>query len=509
MFPGVKCNTIPDTEVNEANMKNKVLLLILDGLGISQDTKFNAVFQAKTPHLDFIHNNFPHSELKASGSNVGLPEGIMGNSEVGHLTIGSGRIIFQDLVRINNFLKTNKFTNLKKIDHVCGLKENLHLVGLVSDGCVHSSVDHLFFLIEHISSKFPQKNMYVHMITDGRDTQITSSLNFSKKLDLLIKNKPNLFAGSVMGRFYAMDRDKRWNRTNKAILAIKGKTRSDYDNFTEAILDNHDNKQFDEFIIPSAMKGFCGASPKDQFLFFNFRADRARQLSTKLCDNFIDPENFITMTEYSSEFNFPILFPKLFHKNTLSEVVSDKKLNQLKLAETEKYAHVTYFLNGGVENSFENEDRIMINSTKDVKTYDLKPEMSVFEITDMLIKKMKEKKYDLIVTNFANPDMVGHTGNFDATIKAVEAVDKCVGKILPFVKKGWEIILTSDHGNCEKMKIGKTPLTSHTTNPVPLYLISKDKYSLSSGGLLDVAPTVLRLLGLEVPSEMTGRSLFN
>ena len=489
-------------------MKKKVLLLILDGLGISEHSEFNAVFKAKTPNLDYIHSNFPYSKLQASGLDVGLPKGVMGNSEVGHLTIGAGRIIFQDLVRINNFLKTKKFTELSDITRVCNLEGNLHLIGLVSDGFVHSSVDHLICLIEHISSKFPEKKLYIHMITDGRDTPTTSSLTFAKKLDLMTERNKNLFAASVMGRFFAMDRDKRWDRTRKAVLAIKGDLEGGYNSFTEAILGAHNKGEYDEFIVPSTLKGFHGAKKEDQFLFFNFRADRARQLSIKLCDNFIQKKNFLTMTEYSCEFEYPVLFSKVSYKNILSEVVANRGLRQLKLAETEKYAHVTYFLNGGIEKAFKNEERIMIESCKDVKTYDLKPEMRVFEITDVLIKKMKESNHDLIVTNFANPDMVGHTGNFNATVSALEYVDKCVGKILSLIDSGWTIVLTSDHGNCEKMGSLNNPFTSHTTNPVPIYIISNDKYKLCSGGLSDIAPTILKLLDLKSPNEMTGKALF-
>ncbi len=486
---------------------NKVLLLILDGFGISTNSKGNAIHHALTPNLDYIHANFSGDKLAASGLDVGLPDQTMGNSEVGHLTIGAGRIIPQDLVRINNFLKDSKFTDIAYINRACSMPGRLHLIGLVSDGHVHSSAEHLKLLIKHISEKFPQKRLCIHMITDGRDTSIKSSLKFAQHLDLIISKNKNLFASSVIGRFFAMDRDKRWERTNKALETIKGFGKKQHTCFQDAIKAQHDNGIYDEFINPTSLIGFDGVKSNDQVIFFNFRSDRARQLSMELTKNFINPENFITMTEYSKKFSFPVLFKKNVIKNTLSETIQRAGLRQLKLAETEKYAHVTYFLNGGVEMQFENEDRILIPSCKSVKTYDLKPEMSVFEITDTLVTKMKKNLYSLVVTNFANADMVGHTGNFEAAVLAVESMDKCIGKILPFVDLGWDILLTSDHGNCEHMIDSKMPVTTHTTNPVPVYLISKDKKQLSSGGLCDIAPTVLELLDVDVPNQMTGKSL--
>ena len=344
------------------------------------------------------------------------------------------------------------------------------------------------------------------MITDGRDAHIRDSLKHSNNLDQIIETKQNLFHGTVMGRFFAMDRDKRWERTKKALDALVGKSKINYTNFDTAILAQHKNKIFDEFILPTGMKNFDGIKKEDQVIFFNFRSDRSRQL-VRYLKKIIKKENLITFTRYQEDFDNPVLFSKPKIKNTLSEVVEKSNLKQLKLAETEKYAHVTYFFNGGRDKKFKNEDRILIQSPLDITTYDEKPQMSVFEITSQLEKNLK-KDYSLIVTNFANPDMVGHTGNFEKTIEAVEACDKCIGKIISYIELGWTILLTSDHGNCEQMtKNGKT-LTSHTLNPVPLFLISKNKYLLSKTGKLeDIAPTICKLIDINIPNDMTGNVL--
>ena len=486
---------------------NKVLLLILDGYGVSDKTEGNAVFHAKTPNIDHIFKTYPNNLLCASGKAVGLPDNIMGNSEVGHLTIGAGRIVLQDLVRINKFIETSKFTDLEPIKNICCTNNNLHLIGLASDGCVHSSIRHLLVLIDHITTQYPKKHLYIHMITDGRDTSIGSAKDFAKKLDQVVEKNKQVFRATVMGRFYAMDRDNRWERTNQALTAITNPS-DKYESFFEAVSYAYKNDLTDEFIKPISLENYKGIKKTDEVLFFNFRSDRARQLSYMLTKDVVDPKNFLTMTRYSEDFSFPILFPRISLKNTLGQVIEKADMKQLRIAETEKYAHVTYFFNGGEETQFKGEDRILIPSPKDVSTYDQRPEMSVFEITDALLKNTNSNKYDLIIANFANADMVGHTGNMDATVKSIEKMDQCIGKILTLTKSGYDILLTSDHGNSENMLESNLPVTSHTLNPVPIVLITeKDISKISKGGLSDIAPTILKLMNIKIPDDMNGKPL--
>ena len=508
--------------MNKKSFKQKkLILLILDGVGLSKEKKHNAFFQANTPHWDKFINKYPHSKLNASGEAVGLPCGVMGNSEVGHLTIGSGRVLLQDLPRISQFIQRHSFSELLDIQRVGRLNGCIHLLGLVSDGCVHSSFKHLTSLIKDLNKNFPQKKISIHIITDGRDTSIHSGKNYALALEDIVACMDHVFISSVMGRFYAMDRDKRWDRTQKAYQSLTSSTK--FKTFllaSEGIQASYDHGMSDEFIFPFKIKGGLDIKPEDQCIIFNFRADRVRQIAEALAvDNFdafkvpiqISSQNLLTFTKYRQDFNFPVLFPKKNPSNCLGEVFSKNKLKQLRIAETEKYAHVTYFFNGGQEEPFGGEDRILVPSVKDVSTYNQKPEMSAYEITDQIISNMP--KYSIIIANFANGDMVGHTGDEKAAIKAMEVIDECLGQIvLHATKLNYEIFITSDHGNCEQMVCLKTsqPFTQHTTHPVPLIWISqnsKGSYILSDGGLADIAPTLLSTLGYKVPKNMTGHNL--
>ena len=499
----------------------KLILIILDGVGLSKEKQHNAFFLAKTPHLDRFLNECPHSKLDASGEAVGLPDGVMGNSEVGHLTIGSGRILLQDLPRISQFTQEHSFSELPDIQRIGRLDGCIHLLGLVSDGCVHSSFEHLTSLIYDLNRDFPQKKISIHIITDGRDTAIHSGKNYALELENIITSIDHVVISSVMGRFYAMDRDKRWERTKIAYQNLT--TTEKFKTFSlasEGIQASYDNKVDDEFIFPFRVQGGLDIKLEDQCIVFNFRADRVRQITEALAvsdfDAFkapvqISSQNLLTFTEYKQDFHFPILFLKEIPSDGLGEVFSKNKLKQLRIAETEKYAHVTYFFNGGQEKPFRGEDRILVPSARDISTYDKKPEMSAYEVTDQIISNMQ--KYSVIIANFANGDMVGHTGNEKAAIKAMEVIDKCLGHIaLQAAKSNYEILITSDHGNCEQMVCSKTsqPFTQHTANPVPLIWISQTSqasYTLLDGRLSDIAPTLLNILGYKTPKNMTGRNL--
>ena len=502
-------------------MKKKIILLILDGVGLSKEKKHNAFFLAKTPHLDKFTKEYLNSSLKASGEAVGLPKGVMGNSEVGHLTIGSGRILLQDFPRISKFTEENSFAEMPDIQRIGQMEGNVHLLGLVSKGYVHSSFYHLTSLITDITKAFPHKKISIHVITDGRDTPVHAGRNYILELESFISHLDNVVISTVMGRFYAMDRDKRWERTEKAyrgLTFIGG--HKNFPSALEGVQASYDSGLSDEFIFPFYVKGGLGIKSQDQCITFNFRADRMRQIVESLSVNgfsvFETPIqlpscHLLTFTQYNKNFDCPVLFPKKVSVNCLGEIFSQNNLKQLRIAETEKYAHVTYFLNGGREIPFDGEDRILVPSPKDIATYDQKPEMSVYEVTEQLISNMK--KYPIIIGNFANGDMVGHTGNEKAAIKAVEVMDECLGRIVSEAKKSnHEIFITSDHGNCEEMVCSKTSevLTRHTTNPVPLIWVSpsdQTSYKLSDGQLSDIAPTLLSLLGLSVPKEITGQNL--
>lgn len=500
---------------------NKVLLVILDGFGHSEKKQHNAIYLAKTPNYDRILSEYPHSLLLNSGESVGLPEGVMGNSEVGHLNLGAGRVVYQDLTKINKFIREKGFETLPDIQRVAkNPKGALHFIGLLSDGGVHSEQTHLLKLLEAIQNISKEKPVFIHIITDGRDTPPKSGATYIQTLQQQVDLMPNVQIATVMGRFYAMDRDQRWERVSQAYEALTQEgSCPEFDSAEEAIADAYKNEETDEFVIPRQVRGGVRISSQDQVVFFNYRADRARELSQAMAlpsfDKFnidvqVAPENWVTMTRYQKDFPFPSLFNQEPLTNILGEVVAKKGLKQLRVAETEKYAHVTYFFNGGFEQALQGEDRVLIPSPKDVKTYDEKPEMSAFEITDQVIEGLK-KDYALIVVNYANGDMVGHTGNETAAIRAVEVLDECLGKIKQTAtQQGFEIVITADHGNCEEM-ISETGdrMTQHSMNPVPCVLVS-ERYKMipmKDGALCDVAPTILDLLGWEKPQDMTGKSL--
>lgn len=497
----------------------KALLIILDGLGLGQDSDSNAFKVADTPVLDNLMKEYPNTKLYASGEEVGLPKGQIGNSEVGHLNIGAGRIVYQDLTRINKDIETGDFFENQVINEaIDSAKEkgkNLHLVGLVSKGGVHSSFEHLKALIK-LAKKKNFGNLYIHAFLDGRDVLPKSAYDDIEELELVLKENTGTLS-TIIGRYYAMDRDKRWERVERAYDAMVNRV-GVKENPLQAIKSYYDQGINDEFMEPIICSG-KGIEEGDSVVFFNFRADRARQLTRAFIEKDFNefPNikakdlnlNFVTMTEYDANFeNLEIAYGQEELKNTLGEYISSRGINQLRIAETEKYAHVTFFFNGGKENPFNNEDRLLVNSPK-VATYDLKPEMSAYEVTDELVDKIEKDTYGLIIANYANPDMVGHTGVVDAAVKAVETVDKCLEKVIKAARdNNYNIIITADHGNCEQMKeLGKdTPYTAHTTNQVPLILIGKD-VELEEGILANIAPTILDLMGLEKPEEMTENSI--
>nr|ARW60554.1 phosphoglycerate mutase [Polysiphonia sp.] len=501
-----------------------IILTILDGWGYSEETKGNAIKLANTPNIDKIWNNYPHSLLSASGEDVGLPKNQMGNSEVGHTTIGAGRIINQDLVRIQKSIDTKEFFNNEIIHQlckkVCQTKSKLHIIGLCSNGGVHSHIDHLKAIIK-IINKYDHETC-LHLITDGRDTGDKLAINFLKTVSKETESSPNINICTISGRYYSMDRDCRWSRTEKAykILTENNEYLKEY-NYEDIITNFYTVGISDEFIPPTRIRA-GKISDNDGILFFNFRPDRIRQLIQCLAkQNFkgfitkkIDNLLFTTLTEYDSSLQCPIVFPHPNQKNFLGQIISNNNIKQLRLAETEKYAHVTYFFNGGMEEPFPGEDRELVPSPK-VDTYDLKPEMSAYQITDSIINAIDKNIYQLIIVNYANPDMVGHTGNLKATINAVEVVDKCIEKLLNKVKKiNGILIITADHGNADYMiNIDNQPCKSHSTNPVPFMIIDHNQntpYILKSkGNLADVAPTILDMLDIDTPEEMNGESLIN
>jgi 2,3-bisphosphoglycerate-independent phosphoglycerate mutase len=502
---------------------NKAMLIILDGFGHSEETSNNAIAQAKTPFIDKLKNEYPHSLIQTDGGAVGLPDGVMGNSEVGHLTIGSGRVIYQDLTKITKYIKEQGFKKHKFMNDLKSIKGKIHVMGLLSDGGVHSHQDHAIALLKDLSEELTNEICF-HMISDGRDTSPTSGINFAKNLEASTSSLKNLSLASVVGRFYAMDRDKRWERVKLAYDMLSAKEEApSFESLSEAIQNSYDNEETDEFIKPRRTKDFSPIGPDDAVIFFNFRSDRAREISQAFCEtdfselerDFVFPaRNWFTFTKYREDFSFPVFFEKESPQNILGEVVSKAGGKQLRCAETEKYAHVTFFLNGGKEDVFSGEDRILVDSPRDVATYDLKPEMSAPEVTEKLVEAVSAKNYDLIVVNYANGDMVGHTGNKEAAIKAVECLDQCLAKLIPAcLEAGYEALITADHGNCEEMQNLESGevLTQHSTNQVPLLWVGeKAKMAkLRNGGLADIAPSVLHLMGLEIPADMTGKVLIN
>lgn len=506
-------------------MENKkVMLMILDGFGIRESSDFNAVKTAKTPNIDKLLASSPKCQLSASGLDVGLPKGQMGNSEVGHTNIGAGRVVYQDLTKIDRAIEDGSFfENPVLKETVKELKIHggtLHLMGLVSPGGVHSSMEHLYALLEF--GKRNKLEVVVHCFLDGRDTPPQSAINYIRELDEKMKKENLGEIATVMGRFYAMDRDNRWDRVEQAYDALTMGLGLRAETPVDAILNSYARGEYDEFVRPTIIMNDCGfpkgvMRDEDAVIFFNFRADRAREISMALnFDEFngfmrkqrVNFSQYATMTRYRADFPFPVLFEHEELKNILGEVVSKAGKTQLRIAETEKYAHVTFFFNGGKETVFDGEERILVPSPK-VQTYDLKPEMSAYEVTEQLLENIE--KFDLVILNFANPDMVGHTGVMEAAVKAIEAIDECVGKIMAKVEKeGRVLILTADHGNSEQMfdETTKAPHTAHTTNPVPFAVYNYENIELHNGILADIAPTILKIMGLEIPAEMTGKELF-
>ena len=481
----------------------KVMLAILDGVGLRDEVKGNAFLQAKKPTFDYLWNTFPHTKLNASGEYVGLPKGQMGNSETGHLNIGAGRIVYQPLELINKYIETGEFYNNKEILSVLKYaKENgkkVHLIGLISDGGVHSHINHLRALLNMTKSN-DIDNVYMHLITDGRDTLIDSGYGYVKEIeDLNIGT-----ISTICGRYYTMDRDKNYDRIEKGYNLITRGIGKVYENISQVFEYNYSNKIYDEFIEPSVINKSGLIDKDDAIIWFNYRPDRARQILSYLVK---DTKNIVTMMPVSSELDIPYAFKLDDLKNTLGTYLSDNGIRQLRIAETEKYAHVTYFFDGGKELNLDKCDKILIHSPK-VATYDLKPEMSAYEVTDKLLEVINN--YDYIILNFANCDMVGHTGNMEATIKAVEAVDINLKRIYEKCNElDITLVVTADHGNSEYMlDYNNNVITSHTTNKVP-FIVCKKGLALKEGSLRDIAPTLLELGELEKTNEMTGESLIN
>ena len=506
-------------------MAKKALLMILDGWGIGNKDKGNVIYSTPTPYMDYLNNTYAHSELQASGEYVGLPDGQMGNSEVGHLNIGAGRIVYQDLVKINRACADGSIKDRinEAYTYAKDNGKNLHLMGLTSTGGVHSSLDHLLKLVELSHEYGLDGKTFVHCFMDGRDTDPRSGKGFIETLTGVCEKNGAAIA-SIIGRFYAMDRDKRWNRVKVAydqLVSGKGK---EVDDMVEGVqycydADSEDHKDTDEFMEPLVNANVDGRIKEgDAVIFINYRNDRAKELTTVLTQQDMPEEGMHTvpnlkyycMTPYDANFKgVGILFPKENVENTLGEYVSSKGLKQLHTAETEKYAHVTFFFNGGRETPYEGEDRILVASPK-VATYDLKPEMSAYEVKDKLVEAIRKNEYDFIVVNFANGDMVGHTGVYEAIEKAVTAVDSCVKDVITAVQEtGYEAIIIADHGNADHaVNEDGTPNTAHSLNPVPFIYVTENKNAKVKNGILaDVAPSILHIMGLEQPKEMTGQNL--
>lgn len=504
---------------------NLTALIILDGYGYTPIAEGNAVLEAPSPNLDAFYEKYPHTHIVASGLGVGLPEGQMGNSEVGHLNLGAGRVVYQELTRITKSIEDGDFfENPVFMEGIKNVKENgtaLHVMGLASDGGVHSHLKHLYGLLE-LAKKEGVEKVYVHCFMDGRDTAPTSGLGFIRELEAKMAEIGVGEIATVEGRYYAMDRDNRWERVEKAYDAIALGKGNAADSAVEAMELSYKEDVNDEFVIPTVIKPEVDKriQANDTIIFFNFRPDRARELSR----TFIEPDfaefnrergyipvHYITMTQYDASFEgVEIAFKPETVTNTLGEYLSDNGVPQLRIAETEKYAHVTYFFNGGLEKQYEGEDRILVPSPK-VATYDLQPEMSAYEVTEKVLEAIDSDKYKVIILNYANTDMVGHTGVMEAAEKAVMTVDECSKKVIDAIlAKGGNVILTADHGNAEKMidYDTKKPWTAHTTNPVECVIAGAGEIELRDDGrLADISPTILDLLDMDVPAEMTGTSL--
>lgn len=504
-------------------MKKPVILMILDGFGVGLEAekRGDAIKAAKKPNIDKLFAENPVTKIGASGLDVGLPDGQMGNSEVGHTNIGAGRIVYQELTRITKSIEDGEFFEnealLKAVDNAAQEGKALHIMGLLSNGGVHSHNTHMYAIVE-LAKKKGVKNVYVHAFLDGRDVPPTSGKDFVEECANKLKEIGLGKIATVMGRYYAMDRDNRWDRVEKAYSAMVYGEGNKACCPVKAVEESYANDVTDEFVVPTVCEENATVKPGDSIVFFNFRPDRAREITR----TFVDPEfkgferkngffplTYVCMTQYDASMpNVEVAFKPQSLKNTIGEYISNKGMTQLRIAETEKYAHVTFFFNGGVEQPYEGEDRILVKSPA-VATYDLQPEMSAYEVTDKLVAAIKTGKYDMIILNYANCDMVGHTGVFEAAVKAVEAVDECVGKVVTAIREMDGVaLITADHGNADKMiDTDGSPFTAHTTNLVPFCVVGYPCELREGGRLADIAPTMLNIMGLPQPAEMTGESI--
>ena len=504
-------------------MTEPVALVILDGWGLSKSCEQNAACMARTPIMDRLRSEWPNGRLGASGTSVGLPDGQMGNSEVGHLNIGAGRIVYQDLTRISLAIKDGSLFQNSAIKRLCqrlvDSHGTLHLLGLLSDGGVHSHNSHLYALVR-MAQQLGVQEVCIHAFMDGRDTPPTSGAGYLQQLEAELEQIGLGRVATVTGRYWAMDRDNRWDRVEQAYQALTEGIGQQAVSSAEAIQAAYADGQTDEFVKPWVIGKPGTIDDGDGVLFFNFRADRAREMTRALMETDFagfsrnkSPQlvDYVCLTEYDESFGLPVAFPPETYPDILAEVVSKAGMQQLRIAETEKYAHVTFFFNGGVEDPWPGEDRVLIPSPQEVATYDQKPAMSAVEVTDEVVKRIESDKYQLIILNYANPDMVGHTGVLEAAIEAVETVDACLGRVVEAIlRKNGRLLVTADHGNCEQMSDGHGGVhTAHTSNPVPLLFIDPERKEaqLRDGILADLAPTLLELLGVPVPEAMTGRSL--
>jgi 2,3-bisphosphoglycerate-independent phosphoglycerate mutase len=506
----------------------RVVLLVLDGWGINTSKKGNAIASARIPVYNKIMSDYPHAALQASGEAVGLPDGQMGNSEVGHLNLGAGRIVYQDSTRISLAIRNGEFFQnpvlLSSLETVKQSGGNLHLMGLLSDGGVHSRMDHIFAMFDLVKAR-RITNVFFHAFLDGRDTPPSSALKYVAQLEDYFAKIGIGEIASVSGRYYAMDRDKRWDRVQKAYEAmVMGEGIRKY-SAVEAIQQSYEHNKTDEFVLPTSLldpktnRHIARIQNNDAVIFCNFRSDRAREITRALTDpdfkGFKRPQlpilsSFVCLTTYDEVFGLPVAFGPIRLTHILGEVLNTNGIRQLRIAETEKYAHVTFFFNGGEERPFSLEERVLVPSTRDVPTYDKKPEMSAREITDKLVEHITSRQYGFILANYANPDMVGHTGVIEAAIRAVEVIDECLERVLTAAREeGMVVVITADHGNVEIMldPANGLPVTAHTTDPVPFIIVQKNVQLKDAGILADVAPTVLDLMGIDIPPEMTGKSL--
>ncbi len=505
------------------NKQLPVVLMILDGWGISEQTEGNAIAQSNTKNMDGLLAQYGHSQLFCSGEYVGLPEGQQGNSEVGHLNLGAGRVVYQELTRINKAVREHTLKDnaafQQVMEHCSQQNKPLHLMGLVSPGGVHSHSSHLYGLLEMAAEK-GLKDVYVHCFLDGRDVGPSTGLGFVQELEEKLQQIGVGSIATVSGRYYAMDRDNRWERVEKAYRAMTAGVGEVAATAINAVQQSYDKGETDEFVLPTVVhndgKPVATIGANDGVIFFNFRGDRAREITKAFVNREFDGfardylgVNYVAMTQYEEGLDMTVAFPPQDLQNTLGQILAANNVKQFRVAETEKYAHVTFFFNGGVEDPNPLEDRLLVPSPK-VATYDLQPEMSAIEVKDKLIETINGGEYPFILVNFANTDMVGHTGIPEAARKAVETVDKCVGEVVEAVQNvGGVLLITADHGNAEQMvdPVKGTPHTAHTANPVPFIVVSTEKYVVKNGSLQDVAPTVLNLLGIDKPADMTGESL--